>query len=152
MGHWGFSYMGAIYLILLWIPNLLYQKARPADDAVVEPRWLRGVEMAGQAACTTCALVFSDHNPGPWSPWSLWLLASWALMLLYELCWARYFRGPHTQARLYRPLGCIPVPLATLPVAAFFLLGVYGRVLWLMLSAVILAVGHIGIHLIHARA
>ncbi|MGM9671692.1 MAG: hypothetical protein ACI3XD_08970 [Oscillospiraceae bacterium] len=40
----------------------------------------------------------------------------------------------------------------SLPVAAFFLLGIYGRVVWLMLSAVILGVGHIGIHLQHRSA
>lgn len=152
MGRWGFSYMGAIYLILLWIPNLIYLKARPADDSAPEPRWLHGIEMVGQAACTTCALLFSDYDPVAWSPWSLWLVGSWMLMLLYELCWARYFVGPHTRARMYRSLGFIPVPLATLPVAAFFLLGVYGRVIWLMFAALVLAVGHIGIHLIHARA
>lgn len=41
---------------------------------------------------------------------------------------------------------------ATLPVAAFFLLGVYGSVYLLMGSVVILGIGHIGIHLQHLRA
>lgn len=45
----------------------------------------------------------------------------------------------------------IPVAGATLPVVAFFLLGVYGKVIWLMVSVVILGIGHIGIHLQHLR-
>ena len=36
-------------------------------------------------------------------------------------------------------------------VAAFFLLGVYGRNIPMLLSTVILGVGHIGIHLAHAK-
>ena len=51
----------------------------------------------------------------------------------------------------YSSLWGIPLAGATLPVAAFFLLGVYGRVVWMMLSSVVLGIGHIGIHLQHKR-
>ena len=51
----------------------------------------------------------------------------------------------------YRGFAGIPVAGATLPVAAFFLLGVYGRNIPMLLSTVILGVGHIGIHLAHAK-
>ena len=45
----------------------------------------------------------------------------------------------------------VPVAGATLPVVAFFLLGVYGKVIWLLISVVILGIGHIGIHLQHRK-
>ena len=45
----------------------------------------------------------------------------------------------------------IPLAGATLPVAAFFLLGIYGRVIWLCIAAIILGIGHIGIHYQHSR-
>ena len=51
----------------------------------------------------------------------------------------------------YRGFAGIPVAGATLPVAAFFLLGVYGRNLPMLLAAVILGIGHIGIHLAHVK-
>ena len=70
-------------------------------------------------------------------------------MALYEVWWVRYFRGPRTLADFYSSLLGVPVAGATLPVAAFFLLGVYGRVVWMLLAAVLLGVGHIGIHLQH---
>ena len=38
-----------------------------------------------------------------------------------------------------------------LPVVAFFLLGLYEKVIWLMVSVIILGTGHIGIHLQHLR-
>lgn len=49
------------------------------------------------------------------------------------------------------PLLGIPVAGASLPVAAFFLLGVYGRAWWMLPGAAVLGIGHIGIHLEHRR-
>ena len=51
----------------------------------------------------------------------------------------------------YSSLFGIPVAGATLPVAAFFLLGVYGRNILMIISTIILGVGHIGIHLAHRK-
>lgn len=49
----------------------------------------------------------------------------------------------------YSSLLGVPVAGATLPVAAFFLLAVYGKNIFLALAVIILGVGHIGIHLTH---
>jgi pimeloyl-ACP methyl ester carboxylesterase len=43
----------------------------------------------------------------------------------------------------------IPVAGATLPVCAFFLLGIYGSNVFLLIAVAILGIGHIGIHLNH---
>lgn len=150
MGHWGFSYVGFLFLLMLFIPNLIWTKHRPAGyDHRRENKALLGFEKAGQVLVTCTALVFSDFNLRPWSPWSLWLAASFALMLLYEGWWIRYFRSRRTLSDFYRGFCGIPVAGATLPVTAFLLLGIYGKVVWLILSAVILGIGHIGIHLQH---
>ena len=44
-----------------------------------------------------------------------------------------------------------PVAGATLPVLAFFLLGIYGFNIFLIIASLILGVGHIGIHVIHEK-
>lgn len=49
----------------------------------------------------------------------------------------------------YRSICSIPVAGATLPVCAFLLLGVYGRNVFLLVSTIVLGIGHIGIHLSH---
>ncbi len=72
-------------------------------------------------------------------------------MILYEGWWIRYFKSRKTLPDFYSSFLGIPVAGASLPVAAFFLLGVYGNVVWLMISAVILGIGHIGIHLQHRK-
>lgn len=153
MGHFGFSYIGLLFLVLLMVPNLIWTRYKPADySAAGENRVLAALERVGEV-CTVCtALLFSDTNPHGWSAWSWWLVAACGCMALYEVWWVRYFRSKKTLADFYCSLLGVPVAGATLPVAAFFLLGIYGRVVWLMLSAVILGVGHIGIHLQHQSA
>ena len=50
---------------------------------------------------------------------------------------------------MYGNLAYIPVPGATLPVVAFFFLGIASDNWFLIASSIILAIGHIGIHLGH---
>ena len=45
----------------------------------------------------------------------------------------------------------IPVAGATLPVIAFFLLGIYGGNILMITGSIILGIGHIGIHLQHRK-
>lgn len=152
MGHFGFSYMGLVFLLMLTIPNLIWTKHQPKDyDFQNENKVLLIFERLGQVLVTCTALVFSDFNLRPWSLWTLWLIAAVILMLTYEAWWVRYFRSQKTLADFYSSFCGVPVAGATLPVVAFFLLGIYGKVVWLMISVVILGIGHIGIHIEHYR-
>lgn len=146
--------MGLLFLLMLFVPNTLWTRYRPEGYEALEEKeskFLLLFERAGQVLVTCCALCFADLNLQSLSPWCLWLLAAFGLLILYEVCWIRYFLSEHTLADFYGSQFGIPVPLAVLPVTAFFLLGIYGRVIWLMLAAVILGIGHIGIHLRHRK-
>ena len=152
--HFGFSYVGLIYLAMLMIPNLIWAKNKPANYEQYsrkENRILLALERIGEVLVSVVALVFSDFNLRPWDAWCLWLVLSFVLMLLYEAFWIRYFRSERTMRDFYRGFAGIPVAGATLPVAAFFLLGVYGKNIPMLLSTVILGIGHIGIHLAHTK-
>lgn len=152
--HFGFSYVGLIYLAMLMIPNLIWARNKPRNYeryAGNENRVLLAFERTGEALVSAIALVFSDFNPRPWNAWCMWLVLSFVPMLLYEAFWIRYFRSERTMRDFYRGFAGIPVAGATLPVAAFFLLGVYGRNIPMLLATVILGIGHIGIHLGHAK-
>jgi hypothetical protein len=149
-GTFGLSYVGLAFMLAIEIPNIAWAKRKPTGyDPSGENRALGLIERIGQVLCTTAVLLFRDTNPHGWEPWIAWLLAAITLMLLYEGFWLRYFRGPRSLHDFYRPLLGIPVPGASLPVAAFLLLGIYGRLIPLIVSAVILGIGHIGIHLSH---
>jgi len=152
MGRFGFSYIGFIFLLMLTVPNLIWVKNQPKDYTPQnESKLLLAFERIGQVCVTFTALLFTDTNPQAFSPWTLWLIAAVLLMVIYECWWIRYFRSERTPADFYSGFCGVPVAGATLPVAAFFLLAVYGRLLWLMGAAVVLGVGHIGIHLQHRR-
>ena len=153
MGRFGFSWVGAVFLLALFVPNIVWAvRYRTKDAAAGENRVLVALERIGQVATTACALLFDDTNLRSWAPWSIWLVAAVALMVLYEASWARWFRSARTPSDFYRPLWFVPVPLALLPCAAFILLGVYGRLWPLIASAAVLSVGHVGIHLQHRSA
>lgn len=152
MGHFGFSYVGLLFLLMLTIPNLIWIRHQPEGyDARNESKILAAFERVGQVLVTCTALIFSDFNLRPWSAWTLWLIAAAILMLMYEGWWIKYFKSQKTLADFYRGFCGIPLAGATLPVAAFFLLGIYGKVIWLIISVVVLGIGHIGVHLQHRR-
>lgn len=151
-GHLGFSYVGLIFMLMLLIPNLLWIKKQPQGySAEKENRFLALLERVGEALTTCCALIFSDFNLRQWSNWSWWFVAASALMVMYEIWWIRYFKSERRLTDFYSSFLGIPVAGATLPVLAFFLLGVYGKVVWMLMASIILGIGHIGIHLQHRR-
>ena len=63
-------------------------------------------------------------------------------MACYECWWIRYFRSERTLQDFYSSFLGIPLAGAALPVAAFFCLGVYGKVIWALLADAVLAAGH----------
>lgn len=154
MGHFGFSYVGVIYLLMLFIPNIFWAKNQPKDyDKYVgnENKVLLLFERMGEVLTSALCLVFSDFNIRTDSLWSLWLLVSFLFMVLYELYWIRYFRSEKTMADMYSSFLGFPVAGASLPCFGFFTLGIYGKNIFLMVASVILAIGHIGIHLMHRK-
>lgn len=152
--HFGFSYVGLIFLVMLMTPNFLWTKNKPQDyDKYVmnENKVLLVLERMGEVLVSGLSLIFSDFNPRDVSVWGLWLLAACVLMILYEIFWVRYFRSEKTMQDFYSSLLGVPVAGATLPVLAFLLLGIYGRNPFLILAVIILGIGHIGIHLGHKK-
>lgn len=150
--NFGFSYMGLIFLLMLFVPNILWTRNKPEDYekyAAGENKILLGFERVGEVLVTCIALICKDFNPHCLSPWTGWLGLSFVLMILYEIYWLRYFKSPKTMSDFYSSLLGIPVAGAILPVLAFLLLGIYGRNLLMIVSVCILGIGHIGIHLAH---
>lgn len=152
MGHLGFSYVGFIFLLMLTVSNLIWTKHKPNGYTDKnENRILLIFERVGQVCVTCTTIMFSDFNIHGWSAWSFWLIAAVVLMVMYECWWIRYFKSEKQLKDFYSSFLGIPVAAATLPVVAFFFLGLYGKVIWLLISVVILGIGHIGIHLQHLR-
>lgn len=152
--HFGFSYVGLIYLVLLTLPNIIWTRNQPKNyDKYVsnENKVLLALERVGEVLVSGIVLIFSDFNIKQWSNQTWWLIISFVLMVLYEIYWVRYFKSEKTMRDFYSSLLGIPVAGATLPVMAFMLLAIYGRNVVLAVAVLILGVGHIGIHFMHRR-
>ena len=152
--HFGFSYISLAFLLMLMIPNIIWSKNQPEDyDKYVrnENKVLLLFERAGEMLVTCLLLIFSDFNISKISSWTIILLIAFILMILYEVYWIRYFKSNKTMKDMYSSLLGIPVAGATLPVIAFLLLSIYGKSLFLLISVIILGIGHIGIHLNHKK-
>ncbi len=152
--NFGFSYVGLIYLLMLFIPNIIWSKNLPKNyDKYVknENKALVILERIGEVLLTVLPLIFKDFNINKISNWSIILLISFLLMILYEISWIRYFKSNKTMEDMYKSIIGIPVPIASLPVFAFLLLGVYGKNIFIIISIIIMGIGHIGIHLNHRK-
>lgn len=151
-GNFGFSYIGLIFLMLLFIPNIIWTRKMPQGySAEHENKILLFFERTGEALTCCCALMFSDFNIHKWTAWSWWLIAAFLFMAMYELWWIRYFHSNRELADFYSSFFGVPVAGATLPVFAFFLLGIYGKVIWMLIATILLGIGHIGIHMQHKK-
>lgn len=150
----GFSYVGFVFILLLMIPNLIWTKYQPIDYekyVINENKILLIFERVGEIFVTTIALIFTDFNIHSFSNRSIWLIIAIMMMIMYEIYWIRYFKSAKTMADFYCNLWHIPLAGATLPVIAFFLLGIYGKNLFMIISVIILGIGHIGIHFNHQK-
>lgn len=154
MIHFGFSYIGLVFLLMLFIPNILWTKHKPQgyeNYVVNENKILLLFERTGEILVCVISLIFSDFNLREANLWSVWLALAVLAMIFYEGYWVRYFRSEQKMADFYSSFLGIPVAGASLPVAAFFFLGIYGANFFMLLSTIVLGIGHIGIHLSHKR-
>lgn len=154
MFHFGFSYIGLLFLLMLTIPNLLWTKHQPQGyEHYVdhENRVLLLLERTGEILTSVIVLIFTDFNLQPLSMKYIWLFIAFLFMGLYELYWIRYFRSPQTMRDFYSGIAGIPIAGAVCPVLAFLCLGIYGHNIWLIIAVVILGIGHIGIHWNHRK-
>ena len=152
--QFGFSYVGLIYLAMLFIPNGIWTKNQPkgyAEYEAKENKILLAFERVGQFIVTPVAVLFSDFNYKGWNFWIVVLGISFLMMVLYDIAWVRYFKSEKTMKDFYRGFCGMPLALATYPVFAFLLLGIYGGNILMCIGAIILGIGHIGIHTQHAH-
>ncbi|MBQ9023746.1 MAG: hypothetical protein IJ105_00825 [Bacilli bacterium] len=152
--NFGFSYIGLIYLLMLYVPNIIWSKNLPKDyDKYVknENKILLCFERVGEILVTCLSVIFTDFNINKISYWSVILLISFLMMVLYEIYWIRYFKSNKTMKDMYSSILGIPLAGATLPVLAFLLLGIYGKNIFLIVAIIVLGIGHIGIHLNHKK-
>ncbi|MGM9968917.1 MAG: hypothetical protein ACI35S_00805 [Anaeroplasma sp.] len=157
----GFGYVGIIFLLMLFIPNFIWTKNQPIgyeEYVKKENRILRIMEKFGEVGATILLLIFTDFNFKSgnignrgfyFSYLDLYIVLAFVLMILYEVYWIRYFKSEHTMKDFYSEIAGIPLAGATLPVLSLLLIGISARNVALIPVALVLGIGHIGIHYMH---
>ncbi len=152
--NFGFSYIGLIFIAMLLIPNIIWIKHKPEgydEYSKNENKVLLIFERIGEALVMTLLLIFKDCNIRPRSLWIGWLILTFVLMAMYEMYWARYFKSEKRMEDMYSSFAGFPVAGASLPVFAALSLGIYASNIFIIISVIILGIGHIGIHLAHRK-
>lgn len=159
----GVCFTGIAFLAMLFVPNIIWAKGKnPKGNEQTgkrESRFLLAFERIGEVAVTAALLMFPSVDPlirkfpdGIYFRWDLLIwLAALVLMILYECYWVKYFKSERNMKDLYLSFAGFPLAGATLPTLAVLLLGIYSRNIIVVAAALILGVGHIGIHLAHKR-
>ncbi len=76
--HFGFSYVGLLFLLMLIIPNIIWSQNKPKNyDQYIknENKILLLFERIGEVLVTSLSLIFSDFNVGTISNWTIILLS-----------------------------------------------------------------------------
>lgn len=137
--------MGIIYLLMLFIPNIIWSRYLPIGyDTSNEKKSLLYFERLGQVLVSFFAVIaFQPFR------FNVLVLISFLFMIMYEGYWIRYFYSQKTLLDFYTSFMGIPLAGATLPVFAFLLLGISQSHYLLIISTIFLGIGHIGIHRQH---
>ena len=159
----GFCITGVVFLLMLFVPNIMWaRKGKPIgydESAKKENKVLLMFERIGQVIVSTSLVIFPALNPkvmvlvdGLYFEWKIiiWMMAL-ALMILYECYWIKYFKSSKTMKDYYSSFLGFPLAGATLPVMAVLLVGIYSENIIIICAAIILGIGHIGIHYMHKK-
>lgn len=139
----GFSVIGTIIAIAIFIPNLLMIKFPPNNA----PKVLKdgGIiftifERIGQVGCIL-VLIISKNNFEKLTI-NIWAVFMGFCILIYYFLWARYIVKGQEYKLLWEPLSFIPIPMAVFPVGAFLFAAILGKSIWLGILVVFLGIGH----------
>jgi hypothetical protein len=108
-------------------------------------RLMTVVERAGQMGCFIIPFFYHIDIQNSRDVILLFLMIM--VITLYYAGWLRYLLGGRAEVLFYRSMLGIPLPMAVMPVVYFLLAAAWLNSIWLLISALILGVGHITVTL-----
>lgn len=139
----GFSIIGTMIAIAIFIPNLLMIKFPPNNvpkDSKDVGIIFTVLERIGQVGCILI-LVISKNNFEKLTI-NIWAIFMGLCILTYYFLWGRYVVKGQEYKLLWEPLSFIPIPMAVFPVGAFLFAAFLGKSIWLGILVVFLGIGH----------
>ncbi len=139
----GFSLIGTLIAIAIFIPNLLIVKFPPNNapkDSKDAGIIFTALERIGQVGCIVI-LVISRENFKT-STINIWAVLMVICILMYYFLWIRYVTKGKEYKLLWDSLYFIPIPMAFFPVGAFLFAAILGKSIWLGILVIFLGIGH----------
>ena len=100
--HFGFSYVGLIFLVMLFVPNIIWAKHQPQGYdryAKNENKILLALERAGEVLVTALVLIFSDFNVQGFGSRLIWLAAALILFIIFMIYVIRAYNFGNAMSR-----------------------------------------------------
>ena len=143
-----FNPWGLLFTLLAVLPSMLmlFFPATDSSKPGQENASLMLIERIGQIALT----ILPSLTYAP-SPVNALLYAALAIALINAGLWARFYLKGRAYTLLYAPLWILPVPMAILPTACFFLFGLWAQSVLVCVCALFFAIGHIPLSLQKAK-
>jgi hypothetical protein len=142
-------FLSMIIPLALLIPNLLFLKLKPTDvseklDTYMQhQKMLIVFERIGQMGIFIIPIFYRIDIRPTLNRISLFPMVF--SLLVYYVCWIRYFIKERDCALLFKPLWGIPIPMAVFPIVyMLFAAQILGSIL-LLLATLLLAIGHLPI-------
>ncbi len=138
----GLHLKGFILPLLVLLPNLLFIFFTPHNipKTVSPPLIFIVFERIGQVTCFALPILFGTKIAEQPINFLTWLML--ICLIIYYLCWIRFYWSGREFAILFKPLGFIPIPMALFPIMYFILLAVWLNSYLFAVPAVLLAIGH----------
>ncbi len=138
----GLHLKGFILPLLVLLPNLLLIFFAPHNiPKTVSPPFIFTLfERIGQVTCFTLPIVFGTKVAEQPINFLTWLML--ICLIIYYLCWIRFFWSGREFAVLFKTLGFIPIPMAIFPILYFILLAVWLNSSLFAVPAILFAIGH----------
>jgi hypothetical protein len=140
-------FLSIIIPLALLIPNILFFKFKPAHVSKQKDRHLQHektftvFERIGQMGIFIIPIFYRIDIRPTLNRISLFPMIF--SLLVYYVCWIRYFVKERDFTLLFKPLWGIPIPMAVFPIIyMLFASKILGSVL-LLLATLLLSIGHI---------
>lgn len=140
----GLHIKGFIIPFLVLLPNLIFIFLPPRHTPAAlasAPLIFTILERAGQITCFMMPILFGRRLAE--QPLSLGAAVMALCLLIYYVCWVRFYLSGRAFSVLFAPWLGIPIPMALFPAIYFLLLGITLQSWLFVIPAVLFAAGHL---------
>lgn len=140
----GIHFKGILVVLLFLLPNIffyLFPSRNVPKNLSSVPVILTVIEQAGRIACMAAPIVFGKRIAEQKTSYLVLLMAG--CLLLYYICWILYFANGRDFFYLFKPIGCIPIPMAIFPLLYLIFLGIWVKSPFFIVPAILFSFGHI---------